>query len=112
MTTKSRAAIPDDMDDHIERSSRTFMVTRRKDGSPTCHPMARFYADRQYYMNMYATSLKHHNLERDPHVCCLVTTNSDDPEFQAVQIRDKPASSRPRRRWPTTPRPASSRPGA
>jgi hypothetical protein len=87
MTTKSRAAIPDDIDDHIERSSRTFMVTRRKDGSPTCHPMARFYADRQYYMNMYATSLKHHNLERDPHVCCLVTTNSDDPEFQAVQIR-------------------------
>ena len=54
MTTKSRAAIPDDMDDHIERSSRTFMVTRRKDGSPTCHPMARFYVTRSPVLHEYA----------------------------------------------------------
>jgi hypothetical protein len=79
--------IPDDIDDHIDRSGRTFMVTRRKDGSPTCHPMARFYADRGYYLNMYAASIKHKNLARDSRIAVLVTTNSDDPNFQAVVLR-------------------------
>ncbi|MEO8697222.1 MAG: pyridoxamine 5'-phosphate oxidase family protein [Acidimicrobiales bacterium] len=79
--------IPDDVDQFIAAHKRTFMITRRKDGSPTCHPMARFYADRSYYMNMYASSVKHANLTRDPRVCCLVTTNSDEPELRAVVLR-------------------------
>ena len=82
-----RSAIPDDIDGHIERSGRTFIVTRRKDGSPTCHPMARFYADGEMYLNMYASSVKHKNLSRDPRITCLVTTDSDDPNFRAVIIR-------------------------
>jgi hypothetical protein len=81
--------IPDDIDAFIDRSMRTFMVTRRKDGSPTCHPMARFYADRGYYLNMYAASIKHKNLERDPRIAVLVTTNSDNPDFQAVLLRGR-----------------------
>jgi hypothetical protein len=68
---------------------RTFMVTRRKDGSPTCHPMARFYADRGYYLNMYAASVKHKNLARDPRIAVLVTTNSDTPDFKAVLVRGR-----------------------
>jgi hypothetical protein len=79
--------IPDDIDAHIRASMRTFMVTRRKDGSPTCHPMARFYADRGYYLNMYAASIKHKNLARDPRIAVLVTTNSDNPDFRAVLLR-------------------------
>ena len=59
--------IPDDIDAHIDSTVRTFIVSHRKDGSPTCHPMARFYVDRGYYMNMYAASVKHRNLERTPH---------------------------------------------
>jgi Pyridoxamine 5'-phosphate oxidase len=85
MTDKD--VIPDDVDAHIHASMRTFMVTRRKDGSPTCHPMARFYADRGYYLNMYAASIKHKNLERDPRIAVLVTTNSDNPDFRAVLLR-------------------------
>src|ERR1700722_9861625 len=81
--------IPDDLDAHIQASMRTFMVTRRKDGSPTCHPMARFYVDRGYYLNMYAASIKHKNLERDPRIAVLVTTNSDDPDFEAVLVRGR-----------------------
>jgi hypothetical protein len=81
--------IPDDIDAHIDRSGRTFMITRRKDGSPTCHPMARFYADRGYYLNMYAASVKHKNLDRDPRIAVLVTTNSDDPDFEAVLVRGR-----------------------
>jgi Pyridoxamine 5'-phosphate oxidase len=83
----SRAAIPDDIDDHLARGVRTFMVTRRRDGSPTCHPMARFYADGEMYLNTYATSAKHRNLSRDPTIACLMTTESDDPNFRAVLIR-------------------------
>jgi hypothetical protein len=83
----SRAPIPDDIDGHIERCGRTFIVTRRKDGSPTCHPMARFYADGEMYLNMYAASVKHKNLSRDPRITCLVTTDSDDPNFRAVILR-------------------------
>jgi hypothetical protein len=83
----SRAAIPDDIDSHLERCGRTFIVTRRKDGSPTCHPMARFYADSEMYLNMYATSTKHKNLLRDPRIACLVTTDSDSPAFRAVIVR-------------------------
>jgi nitroimidazol reductase NimA-like FMN-containing flavoprotein (pyridoxamine 5'-phosphate oxidase superfamily) len=85
--TEPRTPIPDDIDAHLERHGRTFIVTRRKDGSPTCHPMARFYADREMYLNMYATSVKHKNLSRDPRICCLITTESDDPDFRAVVVR-------------------------
>jgi hypothetical protein len=85
----AQKAIPDDVDAHIERSMRTFIVTRRKDGSPTCHPMARFYADRGFYLNMYAASIKHKNLARDGRIAVLVTTESDDPDFQAVLLRGR-----------------------
>jgi Pyridoxamine 5'-phosphate oxidase len=81
--------IPDDIDEHIDASMRTFIVTHRKDGSPTCHPMARFYADRRYYMNMYQASVKHKNLERDPRIAVLVTTSSDTPELKAVLLRGR-----------------------
>jgi Pyridoxamine 5'-phosphate oxidase len=83
----SRATITDDIDRHLEGCGRTFIVTRRKDGSPTCHPMARFYADGELYLNMYAASAKHRNLSRDPRIACLVTTDSDDPNFRAVILR-------------------------
>ncbi len=81
--------IGDDVDQHIDACMRTFMVTKRKDGSPTCHPMARFYADRGFYLNMYASSIKHKNLERDPRVAVLVTTASDDPDFKAMLARGR-----------------------
>ncbi len=84
-----RQIIPEHIDQHISTNGRTFMVSLRRDGSPTCHPMARFYADRRYYLNMYASSAKHKNLERDPRVAILVTTSSDDPDFKAVLLRGR-----------------------
>jgi Pyridoxamine 5'-phosphate oxidase len=82
-----RKLVPDELDAHIEANVRTFLVTHRKDGSPTCHPMARFYADRRYYMNMYASSVKHKNLERHPQVAVLVTNSSDTKDLKAVLVR-------------------------
>jgi hypothetical protein len=82
-------AISEETDDILQSSHRTFLVTRRNDGSVTCHPMSRFYADRRLYMNMYAKSSKFKNLQRDPQVCCLATRNSDDPSFDAVVLRGR-----------------------
>jgi nitroimidazol reductase NimA-like FMN-containing flavoprotein (pyridoxamine 5'-phosphate oxidase superfamily) len=98
--------ITDDLNAHLEAYGRMFMVTRRKDGSPTCHPMARFYADREVYMNMYAASAKHRNLTRDDRITCLITTNSDDAEFRAVVLQGAARHMTPEETL------ASDRPGA
>ncbi|HWL41881.1 MAG TPA: pyridoxamine 5'-phosphate oxidase family protein [Ilumatobacter sp.] len=76
----------DPMWDHIDQHGRTFLVTLRKDGSPTCHPMARFHARGELYLNMYASSAKHRNLTRNPRVCCLVATRSGAERFEAVAL--------------------------
>lgn len=79
-----RPAIPADIDQFLEEGEgkRMFMVTLRKDGAPTCHPMARFYADGMYLLNMYAASQKHKNLDRDPRIFCLSTEASDAAEMR------------------------------
>jgi hypothetical protein len=84
-----RAPINADVDAFMEENGRTFMITRRKDGSPTAHPMAGFYREGRLYLNMYFKSLKHKNLQRDPRITCLVTTPSDDEGFRAVVYRGR-----------------------
>jgi hypothetical protein len=54
-TVRGEVHMSDEIDTHIGSSHRTFMVTRRKNGSVTCHPMAKFYADQTPYLNMYAS---------------------------------------------------------
>jgi hypothetical protein len=88
-TAGDGVGIGEEMNAHIGSTYRTFMVTRRKNGSVTCHPMAKFYADETIYLNMYASSAKYKNLDRDPRICLLATTNSDDPEFRAAVIRGR-----------------------
>jgi Pyridoxamine 5'-phosphate oxidase len=81
--------IPPDVDQHLATHHRTFMVTRRKDGSPTCHPMAQWYSDGRMFLNMYAASQKHKNLVRDDRICCLVATDSDIPEMQVAVVKGR-----------------------
>jgi hypothetical protein len=76
----------DELDRQLAATYRTFMVTRRRDGSVTCHPMAKFYAERGLYLNMYASSAKYKNLVRDPRTFLLCTSWSYDPVFAAVAI--------------------------
>jgi Pyridoxamine 5'-phosphate oxidase len=78
-----------EVDAFMDENGRTFMITRRKDGSPTAHPMAAFYGEGRLYLNMYHKSLKHRNLQRDPHITCLVTTPSDQEDFRAVVYRGR-----------------------
>jgi Pyridoxamine 5'-phosphate oxidase len=84
-----RAGPNPEVDAFMEKNGRTFMITRRKDGSPTAHPMAGFYGEGRLYLNMYHKSLKHRNLERDPRITCLVTTPSDQEDFRAVVYRGR-----------------------
>jgi hypothetical protein len=79
--------LPSDVERFVETEGRSFMVTRRRDGSPTCHPMGNFYAEGRFYLNMYVKSIKQRNLQRDPRVTCLVATASDQAQFKAVIYR-------------------------
>jgi hypothetical protein len=82
-----RARPKPEVDAFMNDFGRTFMITRRKGGSPTAHPMAGFYGEGRLYLNMYHKSLKHRNLQRDPDITCLVTTPSDQEDFRAVVYR-------------------------
>lgn len=74
--------------DFMAANRRTFMVTLRKDGSPTAHPMAGFFGGR-LYLNAYGKSAKARNLERDDRICCVVTNPSDAESFQAALYRGR-----------------------
>ncbi len=85
---KDRPAIPQDASRFLESNHRTFMITLRKDGSPTGHPMAGFFGG-SLYMNMYGASVKAKNLERDDRICCVVTNPSEAKDFQGAIYRGK-----------------------
>ncbi len=85
---KDRPAIPQDASQFLESNHRTFMITLRKDGSPTGHPMAGFFGG-SLYMNMYGASVKAKNLERDDRICCVVTNPSEAKDFQGAIYRGK-----------------------
>lgn len=69
-------------------NGRTFMVTLRKDGSPTAHPMAGFFGGR-LYLNTYGKSAKAKNLGRDDRICCVLTNPSDAESFQGALYRGR-----------------------
>ncbi|HET6875426.1 MAG TPA: pyridoxamine 5'-phosphate oxidase family protein, partial [Acidimicrobiales bacterium] len=78
------ATPPEDVDEFMRGSRRLFMVTKRKDGSPTCHPMAAFYGGGALYLNMYRASAKARNLGRDDRICCVLTTPYGAEQFRAA----------------------------
>ena len=83
---KEATPIPEHVAEFMSNHRRTFMVTLRKDGSPTAHPMAGFFGG-SLYLNMYRASIKSRNLERDNRICCVVTNPSDAKEFSAAVYR-------------------------
>ena len=77
---------PEDAQRFMQNNRRTFMITKRKDGSPTAHPMASWYGG-ELYLNMYRASIKSKNLDRDDRICCVVTNRSDDKDLEAAVHR-------------------------
>ena len=73
----------------LREHTRTFLVTLRPDGAPTCHPMVGFWQDGTLWLNTYRKSAKARNLAREPRVACVVVTADDDPRFRGVVLRGR-----------------------
>ena len=80
------SVVPEEAQKFMRSNTRTFMSTKRKDGSPTAHPMASWYGG-ELYLNMYRASIKSKNLERDDRICCVVTNPSDNKNLEAAVYR-------------------------
>ncbi|MGH7896928.1 MAG: pyridoxamine 5'-phosphate oxidase family protein [Candidatus Binatia bacterium] len=80
------ATIPAEAAEFLREHPRAFLLSLRRDGSPTGHPMTAIFWRGALYFNTYRKSAKVRNLERDPRVSCLVTTADDDPEPRGVVL--------------------------
>jgi CTP:molybdopterin cytidylyltransferase MocA len=56
----------------LEQHARCFLLTLRKDGSPTAHPMTALLDAGRLAFTTYRKSAKTRNLERDPRLCALL----------------------------------------
>jgi hypothetical protein len=83
--------IPDDVAAFLARHTRTFLVTRRRDGGPTIHPMTAFFADGRVTMTTYRKSVKARNVERDPRASCLVVNGYDKADARGVLVKGRGA---------------------
>ena len=81
--------IPDDVATFLGRHTRVFLLTRRRDGSPTIHPMTGFFADGRVTMSTYRKSAKARNVERDDRAAALVVNGYGKDEVRAVLVRGR-----------------------
>ena len=81
--------IPDDVAEFLGGHTRGFLVTRRKDGSPTIHPMAVFFANGRVTMSTYRESVKVRNVERDPRAAVLVVNGYGGDDVRAALARGR-----------------------
>jgi hypothetical protein len=81
--------IPDDVAAFLGRHTRVFLLTRRRDGSPTIHPMTAFFADGRMTMTTYRKSAKARNVERDDRAACLVVNGYGKDDVRAVLVRGR-----------------------
>ena len=81
--------IPDDVAAFLGLHTRVFLLTRRRDGAPTIHPMTGFWADGRVTMSTYRKSAKGRNVERDPRAACLVVNGYGKDDVQGVLVRGR-----------------------
>ena len=81
--------IPDDVAAFLGRHTRLFLLTRRRDGAPTIHPMTGFFADGRVTMSTYRKSAKARNVERDPRAACLVVNGYGKDDVRGVLVRGR-----------------------
>ena len=81
--------IPDDLAAFLGRHTRGFLITRRRDGSPTIHPMTALFADGRMTMTTYRKSAKARNVERDDRAACLVVNGYDKTDVRGVLVRGR-----------------------
>jgi len=64
--------LPSDALDQLHAHARSFLLTVRKDGSPTAHPMTALLDAGRLVFNTYRKSAKARNLERDPRLSAVL----------------------------------------
>jgi len=85
----SRLVVPPAAEDFLRAHTRTFLLTLRPDGAPTCHPMVGLWRDGALWLNTYRKSAKVRNLTVEPRVACVVVTDDDEPRFRGVVLRGR-----------------------
>jgi hypothetical protein len=81
--------IPDDVAAFLARHTRAYLLTRRRDGAPTIHPMTGFFADGRVTMTTYRKSAKVRNVERDARAACLVVNGYGKDDVRAALVRGR-----------------------
>jgi hypothetical protein len=81
--------IPDDVAAFLGRHTRIFLLTRRRDGAPTIHPMTAFFTEGRVTMTTYRKSAKARNVERDERAACLVVNGYGKDDVRAVLVRGR-----------------------
>ena len=81
--------LPPELDSFLSEHNRTFLMTVRKDGSPTMHPMTGIYGEGRLSFSTYRKSVKTGNVQRTGRASCLVINGYDSPDFRAAVIRGK-----------------------
>ena len=81
--------IPDDVAAFLGRHTRMFLLTRRRDGAPTIHPMTGFFADGRVTMTTYRKSAKARNVARDERASCLVVNGYGHEDVQGALVRGR-----------------------
>ena len=89
---RSRSAVGSRSRDIPRVVGRGFLVTRRRDGSPTTHPLTPLWADGAIHFNTYRKSAKVRDVLRHPRVSCVVTSADDDPAYSPWNVVAPPWS--------------------
>ena len=80
---------PDDVARFLASHTRAFLLSRRRDGAPTIHPMTGFFADGRVVMTTYRKSAKARNVERDPRAAALVVNGYGAGDVRAACLQGR-----------------------
>lgn len=82
------APISPEVETFLKAHTRTFILTLRKDGSPTGHPMTGWYDEGRMRVTTYRKSFKTRNAQRDERTSWVVLNGYDsDDDVRAVQFK-------------------------
>ena len=78
------SGITPEVEAFLKESRRGFLLTLRRDGSPTSHPMTAVFSGGRLTYNAYRKSVKATNVDRDPRTCSLVLFDYESAPKYAV----------------------------
>jgi nitroimidazol reductase NimA-like FMN-containing flavoprotein (pyridoxamine 5'-phosphate oxidase superfamily) len=95
MTEPAERGLTPEVEEFLRDCRRGFLVTLRRDGSPTAHPMTALFADGRLAYNTYRKSVKARNVERDRRTCSVVLSDYEDQPERAVVYKGRARALEP-----------------